>query len=607
MDEFTESRKIQAGPLEITLEKTPDNFVVLLSWIQQGDGLLMIHLKLVSQQAAVPGPYRLSWQVPMVDIHGFWRPGTDRSRTLPADWSEPFVSQSTTHAPAGCLYNLNGQNRHTWAFSDALNPIEIQAGVHEEKATFLFSLTLFRVNAPFKEYEALLRLDTRDRHYFESLQEVSDWWTGQPAEMAQWLGYPIYTPARVPEVARQPMYSTWYSFHQRLLASEVEEQCRLAAPLGCTALIVDDGWQTANNDRGYAYCGDWEVYTEKIPDMRAHVTNIHDLGQKFILWYALPFVGEHSRAFERFQGKFLRYNKGLTTWVLDPRFAEVREYLINIFETAVQEWGVDGFKIDFVQDFKQPPGEALTEEDSGGRDCLSVPEATDRLLTEISQHLVKINPEMLIEFRQPYIGPLMRKYGNMFRAGDCPNDSLSNRVRTIDVRLLAGHSATHSDMLMWHPAEPVESAALQLVNILFSVPQISVRLDQLPPDHHQMLAFWLEFWTENKELLLDGELRPWQPEMWYPVVETLNEGEQLIAVYAVVVARPSGPLRDKITLINGTLQTGVVLDFGEEFGRCSLEIKDCMGQQVSYEQRFFPAGLVSIPVPPAGLAAIIQI
>ncbi len=603
MAAFSESRSIQAGSFEITLEKEADSFAFSFWPVQQADGLIMVHLKIASPELAAPGLYRLSWRVPLVDIHGFWRPGNDRSRTLPADWSEGFVSQSTTHAPVGCLFNLNGQNRHTWGFSDALNPVEIVAGVHEETATFLFSLTLFKVSAPFKEYEATLRLDSDDRPYFDSLKQVADWWAAQPG----------YSPALAPEAARQPMYSTWYSFHQHLVAAEVEEQCRLSQPLGCRAVIVDDGWQTANNDRGYAYCGDWEVWTGKIPDMRQHVANVHNLGMKFILWYALPFVGEHSRAFERFKGKFLNYVENLSTWVLDPRYPDVREYLINICETAMREWGVDGFKIDFVQHFKQPPGEDLVSNraancdqvaNASARDYTSVPEGVDRLLSDLLQRLRLLNPASLVEFRQPYIGPLMRKYGNMFRAGDCPNDSLSNRVRTLDVRLLAGHSATHADMLMWHPSDPVESAALQLINVLFAVPQISVRLDRLPPDHREMLKFWLDFWTKHKGLLLEGELRPWRPELWFTVVEALNEREQLIAVYGRVVARPGGPLREKITVINGTLEEGVTLKFGWKLGHCGVEIKDCKGKLVSYHERNFPVGPANIAVPPAGLATI---
>ena len=67
----------------------------------------------------------------------------------------------------------------------------------------------------------------------------------------------------------------------------------------------------------------------------------------------------------------------------------------------------------------------------------------------------------MIEFRQPYIGPLMRKYGNIFRAGDCPNSALENRVRTTDLHILSGTTAVHSDMIMWHYEDQVEIAAFQ--------------------------------------------------------------------------------------------------------------------------------------------------
>src|SRR5204862_5578675 len=129
-----------------------------------------------------------------------------------------------------------------------------------------------------------------------------------------------------------------------------------------------------------------------------------------------------------------------------------------------------------------------------------------------------LRPEVMIEFRQPYIGPLIRKFGNMLRAGDCPNSALANRVKTVDLRLLSGQTAVHADMIMWHPTERVESAALQLLNILFAVPQVSVRLEQLPPDHRAMLAFWVGYWNSNRPVLLDGAIEPLFPAANYPLV-----------------------------------------------------------------------------------------
>lgn len=76
-------------------------------------------------------------------------------------------------------------------------------------------------------------------------------------------------PAEVPELAKKPMYSFWYSQHQNITAESVEEESLRAAEMGFSAIIVDDGWQTEDNNRGYAYCGDWEPSQQKFPDLRS--------------------------------------------------------------------------------------------------------------------------------------------------------------------------------------------------------------------------------------------------------------------------------------------------------------------------------------------------
>lgn len=60
-----------------------------------------------------------------------------------------------------------------------------------------------------------------------------------------------------------------------------------------------------------------------------------------------------------------------------------------------------------------------------GMDTISVYDAIDRLMKDALAALRKLKPDILIEFRQNYIGPLMRTYGNMLRSTDCPNDSYS--------------------------------------------------------------------------------------------------------------------------------------------------------------------------------------
>jgi len=584
-----DSTHVKAGGIEVRLDGGGEGFRGSLSNSTLESGVELVHLRIESDEAVRPPVFRLSWSHPLVSVHGFWHSGAGYDKGLRVDWGKGFYSKATSGAPVGCLYDLKGRNRLTFALSDALNPITFHAGVHEESGEAGCWVRLFdEPLAPLSVYEATLRLDTRDLPYHEALSDVSRWWAGLPG----------YEPAGVPETARLPMYSTWYSFHQDLDPGRVEEQCRLAKELGCEAVIVDDGWQTTSNERGYAYTGDWEPAPEKIPDMRAHVDRVHVLGMKFLLWYSVPFVGLHSKTWERFSGMLLEEIERLGAGVLDPRFPEVREFLIETYESALREWDLDGFKIDFVDSFGN------SQETGGGRDYDGVPEAVDRLLEDTIVHLRRIKPEVMVEFRQSYVGPLMRKYGNMFRAMDCPNDAVENRMHTLDIRLLGGDTATHSDMLMWHAEDPVHSAALQLVNILFSVPQISVLLDRIPPEHVEMLRFWLGFWREHRDVFLDGALEPLHPEANYPVVLARTKSKLAAAAYGNAVVPLEGAIPSTLLVVNGTLEEGVVLYLAGDAGTRGIEVRNCMGRVTCTDSIGLEPGLHHIDIPPAGVAVL---
>ena len=61
-------------------------------------------------------------------------------------------------------------------------------------------------------------------------------------------------------------------------------------------------------------------------------------------------------------------------------------------------------------------------------------------------------------------------------------------------------------MLMWNYSDTKEAVGIQLANILYSVPQISVKIDKLSEDHKKVLAFYLDLWRKNRATLLDGKL-----------------------------------------------------------------------------------------------------
>lgn len=580
---------------EITLAWLTDQSIdVSLSTTRLIAGVDLVHLQMTAPLPATLPPCTLMWMHPLIDLHAFWRTAGDHHKSLLPLFAQKLTIKAMSQAPVCCLHSFSGHNRLTFAFSDALHPLQMSAGVHEETATLRCSIDLFvEPSAAATSYEAMLRIDTRDIPYYECLKEVQCWWASQPG----------YQPAPVPEAARLPIYSSWYSFHQQIEAAQVENQCQLAKELGCEAVIVDDGWQTSGVARDYAFTGDWEVAAEKIPDMQTHVARVHQLGLKYLLWYAVPFVGIHSKAYARFADRLLGTIDALGAGVLDPRFPEVREYIIRTYEQAMHVWDLDGFKLDFIDSFAAV--ERGEQELAAGQDYLSVGEAVDRLLADLFARLEAIKPEVLIEFRQSYTGPRMRKYATMFRALDCPTDALTNRIRTLDLRLLCGASAVHADMLMWHQDEAVESAALQFVNVLFAVPQLSVRLDRLPPQHLKMIRYWLAFWREHRDVLLDGELAALHPETNYPVVLATTPEKRVVVVYQETVVNPGVHLPGTLIVVNGTLERHMLLEFVEDAGTRRLTIYDCQGQVSRLERVHLGEGLLRLEVPAAGVGIFI--
>ena len=537
----------------------------------------------------------LIWHHPIADIQSYWHPGTKRSKSFGVDWDGGFSAKATVLAPVGCFYSQDGRNRMAVAYSNAMETVNFNLGVHEETGTIKAEITLFTEQTKIRaSYDGTIRVDLRDIPYYQAIQEIAGWYETMDG----------YSPAFVPEIAKLPMYSTWYSFHQDITDVEIEKQCEIARQLGCGAVIVDDGWQTEDNNRGYAYCGDWEVASKRIANMKEHVEKVHSLGMKYLLWYSVPFVGVHSKAWERFGSKLLYFQERLQAGVLDPRYPEVREYLISTYEKALREWNLDGFKLDFIDQFdlRRATGQAL--EFDPARDFESVQEAVDRLFTDIMGRLQAINPEIMIEFRQSYIGPYMRKYGNLFRVGDCPNNAITNRVGVIDLRLLSGNTAVHSDMIMWSAEDTTENAALQLINVLFGVPQFSMRFEKLSPDHFEMAKYWLGFSKKYQDVLLNGELKATAPELLYPIIESSNDATKLIAVYADVYVKSGIDLPEEFILVNGTLNDEIILDLEEDLADVNIESYNCMGQLTRKYQTNLSKGLHRIETEKAGVVIV---
>ncbi len=549
-------------------QKTPTQTCMTIRWEQVNCARPMLDIR---------------WSRPLTDLQYVWHPNCAKNRSLRVDWQSPLSASLSNGAPVFCFFNEQGRSRLTVALSDPLTEIQHQYGVHEEDGTLLccIHVPMDMVRSSSSYTLTLMRI-TEDMPYEAALQLVSRWWETDCG----------FTPMPVPDAARLPLYSTWYSFHQNTIADEMEAECALAVQDGFRTVIVDDGWQTSDCSRGYGYCGDWQVAPDKIPDMRAHVARIHALGMKFMLWYNVSFVGEYSSHWDEFKDKLLCREEISHAGVLDPRFPEVRAFLIDTYVRALKDWDLDGFKLDFIDSFRPSSRAPLPRE---GMDYPLVEDAVLRLMTDVRQALTAIKPDILLEFRQNYIGPGMRTFGNMFRVSDCPADWLSNRVGMVDLRLLSGDTAVHSDMLMWHEADTVENAARQLLNVLFTVPQISVHLEKLPASHHAMLRFYMNLMTRKRDLLR-APLQAEAPHMLYPVVRTRLEDEEAVAVYES--SKLITPADVHFSYLFNATGCSELLLRGDNHA-CRWEAFDCMGQKAA-QGDCAEGAFITLPVPSGG-------
>lgn len=563
------------------------NAEITINKKQDGD-ILYLFVNMTLPNAEIPEKFSVKWKFSAKDCAFTWNPGMMDIHGLYFDWGKKIIkSRLASWMPQQQLISRTGRNKLNIAVSDVDTPIEIGTGICEEDATVDCEINFFTLpTSPKTEYSAVVRLDMRDIAYYDSIYDVSAWWENECG----------YGACFVPEEAKLPMDSLWYSFHQRLDKDEIVKECKLSKELGMETVIIDDGWQTDDNNRGYAYCGDWLVASKKMGDMATLVENIHNVGMKVMIWYSVPYMGIHCKKYEEFKDMLLdKSGDEKTFFALDPRYKKVREYLVGVYTEAVRNWKLDGLKLDFIDSFFLK-GKSL--ESDPARDYPSLEDAIHALMSEVKASLTKINPNILIEFRQSYVGPSIRKYGNMLRVGDCPCDILKNRFNVVNLRYTSGKTAVHSDMIMWNTEDTVENAALQFASILYSVPQISMRIDKLPEDHYKMLKFYLSFWREWREVLLDGKLTATNPECEYSLVCSELEGKSVFTAYSDMVI----PVKTKETVaVNATAGETLIIKNAE--GK-KFTVLNCKGEEIS--QGEIVSNLQEINVPTAGMVFVVS-
>ena len=219
----------------------------------------VITIELNAPKAMTPPHFNVEFLTPQLDAHHLWEAGNSDKAWLQPDWRGKYDSSLARSLPLYSFINTNNRNRLTIASSEAIRKVEARMGFREEGALLHGVLRFFvEPDAPLAHYKVTIVLDNRDIFWADAVREGVKWIESQND----------FKVCRVPDSAFDPLYSSWYQFHQQITDKEIEAECREASKLGMKTIIVDDGWQNRDIVRDYATCGDWQPAPNRFADMR---------------------------------------------------------------------------------------------------------------------------------------------------------------------------------------------------------------------------------------------------------------------------------------------------------------------------------------------------
>ncbi|GJM64295.1 glycoside hydrolase family 36 protein [Persicobacter diffluens] len=564
------------------------HFKSTLKWEQKGD-LVIARMSLKSAQPEQLPAVRIAFETPSVDVYSVFN-------------DSPFSGGSNYHItqynrfgstlPLISMLSKSQKNRLTYMLSEQLETSVIKVKLDEEGAVFKHQLNINTDKPPVqqvKQYEFSIYFNAADIRYEKSITKVLD--------VAKVEGN---TPsAHIPEGAWAPLYSTWYSYHHFLEEKELLTECKKARKMGMRTIIIDDGWMTMNDSLNFSGIGDYQPL--RLPKMKHLVKSIQQLDMKVMLWMSTSMLGQDSEAAKKFQGKYIRFKKGSNTFIIDPRYPEVRQYIITTATRLMKDYGLDGLKLDFLAQMYPDADTPMTKAD--GRDYASINEATEAMIADIYSKLHAINPEVLIEFRQPYINVLTQQYANMFRAIDNANMEVANRAYTAKIKLLAPKLPVHADMMLWHHDDTAESLALQFINTIFAVPQVSVKVKDMNKVQKETVDFWLNFYTQHEDVLMRGDFFADDPGEHFTQLSAVKNGQQISAVYTNNLVKLKNNDVKKLTIIDGSHQGNVVVKLNHP-STINYKVFDCKGKLVEQKQQVAVNDFHGFKIPTSGVIEI---
>ncbi|HCG28057.1 MAG TPA: hypothetical protein DE060_09385 [Lentisphaeria bacterium] len=454
------------------------------------------------------GIMQMRFSVPILDMHGYWVPES-RTPSTKIVWVIESKSAGQRAFPFIAFFNSRQINRLSAGLTNLTDDARILAKMNQEKCTYDITI------------EVALGKDSQD---FELIiDQRPQVWTDSLADWRKALALPL---PEFPEGAWEPVFCTWYAVHAAVTQDWVEKNAEIASRLGFRTLIIDDGWcfdvmkrvSPETISTWYEMIGDWFLSEKKFPDFENHRKRVQAMGMKYLLWVAPFLIGAKSELYKQLADIVKpEYHEGCYTF--DSSRKEAAKLLLGKMKHVIQDYGLDGLKVDFL-DYIFPNMEEPRGED------------TTHFIQELARTIREVKKDALIEFRQAYATPGMLAYGTQFRAGDVPFDFIDNFHRLAQIRISVGDGVpVHADPAYWHPQESPENISRHMIASLAGVPMLSMDLLAISETEQKIIRHWLGFYQAHRETFNYGKWDVTYHQSGTAYAMVSNERESIIILH----------------------------------------------------------------------------
>ena len=454
------------------------------------------------------GIMQMRFSVPILDMHGYWVPES-RTPSTKIVWVIESKSAGQRAFPFIAFFNSRQINRLSAGLTNLTDDARILAKMNQEKCTYDITI------------EVALGKDSQD---FELvIDQRPQVWTDSLADWRKALALPL---PEFPEGAWEPVFCTWYAVHAAVTQDWVEKNAEVASRLGFRTLLIDDGWcfdvmkrvSPETISTWYEMIGDWFLSEKKFPDFENHRKRVQAMGMKYLLWVAPFLIGAKSELYKQLADIVKpEYHEGCYTF--DSSRKEAAKLLLGKMKHVIQDYGLDGLKVDFL-DYIFPNMEEPRGED------------TTHFIQELARTIRKVKKDALIEFRQAYATPGMLAYGTQFRAGDVPFDFIDNFHRLAQIRISVGDGVpVHADPAYWHPQESPENISRHMIASLAGVPMLSMDLLAISETEQKIIRHWLGFYQAHRETFNYGKWDVTYHQSGTAYAMVSNERESIIILH----------------------------------------------------------------------------